>query len=142
VATMVKFVDPNIRVKNVVRAAEWYQRMLGLKIEMAMPDKKKPAWVRLTNGQIALMISDGSDPVSGKAAPKLTTEAIAARKAQRVVSLYFRVDDGIDALYRSAKRKGAKISMELADQSYGMREFAMKDPDGYEVAVGQPLMPA
>jgi uncharacterized glyoxalase superfamily protein PhnB len=139
VATTVKFVDPNIRVKNVARAADWYRRMLGLKVEMAVPDKKKPAFARLTNGQIALMISDGSDPFSGKPAPKLTAEAITARKAQRVVSFYFRVDDGIDALYRSVKRKGARISMELADQPYGMREFAMKDPDGYEVAIGQPV---
>lgn len=138
-AATMKWVDPSIVVKNVARSADWYQRMLGLKVEMMMPDKKKPAFARLTNGEIALMISDGSDPFSGKAAPKLTTEAVSARKAQRVVSFYFRTDEGIEALYRAVKRKGAKISMELADQPYGMREFAMKDPDGFEVSVGQSI---
>jgi uncharacterized glyoxalase superfamily protein PhnB len=138
-AATMKWVDPDIRVKNVGRSAEWYQRMLGLKIEMAMPDKKKPTFARLTNGEVAFMISDGSDPFTGKRAPKAVTEAVSARKAQRVVSFYFRIEDGIDALYRSVKRKGAKISMELTDQQYGMREFAMKDPDGFVVSVGQPI---
>ncbi len=39
----------------------------------------------------------------------------------------------------SVKRKGAKISLELVEQPYGMLEFEMKDPDGYAVGVGQEI---
>ena len=137
----VTLIDPFIRVKNVARSVDWYNRMLGMEIEMAMPDKKNPTFVRLNAGDpdgVALMISDGSDPMSGKKAPASVTSAIAARKAQKVVSFYFRVDKKIDALYESAKRKKAEIDQPITNMDYGMREFSMVDPDGYLVAVGQP----
>ena len=136
----VTFVDPYIRVKNVARSADWYKRMLGMQIEMAIPDKKNPAMVRMNAGNpdaAALMISDGSDPMSGKKASASVTSAIAARKAQKVVSFYFRVDKKIDSLFESAKRKKAKIDQPIMNMDYGMREFSMVDPDGYLVAVGQ-----
>ena len=137
----VTFVDPYIRVKNVARSVDWYQRMLGMQIEMAVPDKKNPAMVRMNAGNpdgVALMIGDGSDPMSGKKAPASVTSAIASRKAQKVVSFYFRVDKKIDSLFESAKRKKAKIDQPIMNMDYGMREFSMVDPDGYLVGVGQP----
>lgn len=136
----VTLIDPFIRVKDVARSVDWYERMLGMEIEMAMPDKKNPTFVRLNAGDpdgVALMISDGSDPMSGKKAPASVTSAIAARKAQKVVSFYFRVDKKIDSLFESAKRKKAKIDQPIMNMDYGMREFSMVDPDGYLVAVGQ-----
>jgi len=114
--------------------------MLGLKAEMILPDKKKPTFARLTNDAgVAVMISDGGDAMTGKRATKSVSEAISARKAQRVVSIYYRVDEDIKKLYTSVKRKGAKISLELVEQPYGMLEFEMKDPDGYAVGVGQEI---
>lgn len=138
IAATVQHADPHIRVKDVARAAEWYSRMLGLTVEMAMPDKKAPTFVRLGNeAGVAMMISNGGDPMKGKPPTKLVSQAISARKAQRVVDIYYRVDTDIKKLYSSVKRKGAKISQELTEQPYGMLEFAMKDPDGYTVNVGQ-----
>lgn len=138
----VTFIDPYIRVRNVGRSADWYKRMLGFEVGMAMPDKKRPAFVRMhVDGPAgaALMVGDGSDPMSGKKVPKAISEAMAARKAQRVVSFYYRVDKGIDDLFRSVKRKKAKVVLPLQDMDYGMREFTILDPDGYEVSVGQEL---
>lgn len=141
-ASKLEYVDPLIRVKNVPRSAQWYSRMLGFKAAMAVPDKKNPAFIRMNTGGdngLAFMISDGTDPVNGKKAPKATAEAIASHKAQRVVSFYFRVDKDVDTLFSSVKRKGAKVVSPVQDMPYGMREFTMRDPDGYEVAVGQNL---
>ena len=137
--TTVIAIDPWIRVKNVARSAEWYRRMLGFSVEEAVPDAKNPAFIRLSNGATAIMISDGSEALAGRRVPKATLEAISARKAQRVVSFYLHVDDGVDALYRSVRRKGAKIVQPPTDQPSGERELILKDPDGYEVRVAQPL---
>ena len=38
--------------------------------------------------------------------------------------------DNVDELYEQIKRKGAKITREVADQDYGNREFAIADPEG------------
>ena len=139
----VTYVDPHIRVKNVSRSADWYKRMFGLKVGMAMPDNKKPAFVRLINQKdAAVMISDGADTTTGRKAPKAIVDAVAARKAQRVVSFYYRVDRDIDALFVSVKRKGAKVVSPIQDMPYGMREFTIHDPDGYEVGVGQEIAQA
>ncbi|MEX2229718.1 MAG: VOC family protein [Dehalococcoidia bacterium] len=137
-AATLQQLDVTINTKNVPRSAEWYQRMLGLKAEMAIPDKTKPTWVRLkaTPTGPAVMIGDGSDPFTGKKATKTTLDAVAARKAQKVVSFYFTVDTDIDKLYASVKRKGAKIVQELKQQGYGMKDFSIQDPDGYVVGVG------
>jgi uncharacterized glyoxalase superfamily protein PhnB len=138
----IEFIDPYIRGRDVGRSADWYKRMLGFRVEMAMPDKRKPAFIRMSaNGPTgaALMVGDGSDPMSGRKAPKATAEAMAARKAQKVVSFYYRVDKGIDDLFRSVKRKKAKVTAPVHDMDYGMREFTIRDPDGYEVSVGQEL---
>lgn len=134
--TRVTFVDPFIRVKNVKRSADWYKRLLGFEVAMAMPSKSKPTFVRMISpAGAAIMIGDGGDIVSGKKPPANVSKAISARKAQHVVSLYLRVNSGINALYEST-RKRAKVVQPLTTQPYGMREFAIRDPDGYEVAIG------
>ena len=134
--TRVTFTDPYIRVKDVKRSADWYKRLLGFETGMAMPNKSKPTFVRLiAPGGAAIMIGDGGDAMSGKKPAATVRKAISARNAQRVVSLYLRVDSGINALYEST-RKRAKVVQPLTTQPYGMREFALRDPDGYEVGIG------
>jgi len=40
------------------------------------------------------------------------------------------VTDDVDGLYRKVRERGATIVREPADQEYGNREFAIKDPEG------------
>ena len=141
-ASKVQQIDSYIRVKNVAHSADWYKRMLGLKVAMAMPNQKTPSFVRLNGGDgssFAIMIGDGSDPASGKKASKSVSSAIAARKAQHVVSLYITVDKDVDGLHASLKRRRVKIDSPPEDMPYGMREFRVRDPDGYEVAIGRQI---
>jgi uncharacterized glyoxalase superfamily protein PhnB len=44
-------------------------------------------------------------------------------------SIYAVVDDP-DPLFGRAKAAGAKVELELADQSYGSRDFTVRDPEG------------
>ncbi len=134
--TKITFIDPFLRVKDVKRSADWYKRLLGFETAMALPSKSKPTFVRMISpGGAAIMIGDGGDSMTGKKAPANVKKAIASRKAQRVVSLYLRVPSGINALYENT-RKRAKVVQPLTTQPYGMREFALQDPDGYEVGIG------
>ncbi len=136
--TRITFIDPYLRVKNVKRSADWYKRMLDFEVIMAMPNKSKPRFVRMVSpAGAAIMIGDGGDAVSGKKPAANVSKAISARKAQRVVSLYMRVPRGIDALYEACQRKRAKVVQKIITQPYGMRDFSIRDPDGYEVGIGQ-----
>jgi uncharacterized glyoxalase superfamily protein PhnB len=46
------------------------------------------------------------------------------------------VTDDPDALHDRAKAAGAEIVMELADQDYGSRDFAARDPEGNRWSFG------
>lgn len=46
---------------------------------------------------------------------------------------------GVDALYREHKAAGAKIVLELEDQSWGFREYRVEDNNGYHLRIAEPL---
>ena len=51
---------------------------------------------------------------------------------------YVRVDDA-EAAHAELRQRGAPIDYELYDAPHGFREFGIQDPDGYDIAFGQPL---
>lgn len=53
-------------------------------------------------------------------------------------SLYFLVDEGIDALWTELK-DNARCCYGLETFDYGMREFALYDNNGYLLQFGQPV---
>jgi catechol 2,3-dioxygenase-like lactoylglutathione lyase family enzyme len=53
---------------------------------------------------------------------------------------YIRVDD-VDAIYAEVQERGAGIDYTIYDAPHGFREFGVQDPDGHDIAFGQPLVP-
>jgi predicted enzyme related to lactoylglutathione lyase len=53
---------------------------------------------------------------------------------------YIRVDDA-DAIYAEVQERGAGIDYTIYDAPHGFREFGVQDPDGHDIAFGQPLDP-
>ena len=51
---------------------------------------------------------------------------------------YIRVDDA-DAIYAEVQARGAPIDYTIYNAPHGFREFGVQDPDGYDIAFGQPL---
>jgi predicted enzyme related to lactoylglutathione lyase len=51
---------------------------------------------------------------------------------------YIRVDD-VDAIYAEVQERGADIDYTIYDAPHGFREFGVQDPDGHDIAFGQPL---
>ena len=51
---------------------------------------------------------------------------------------YIRVDDA-DAIYAEVQERGAGIDYTIYDAPHGFREFGAQDPDGHDIAFGQPL---
>jgi predicted enzyme related to lactoylglutathione lyase len=52
--------------------------------------------------------------------------------------LYIRVDDA-DAIYAELQERGAPIDYSIYDAPHGFREFGTQDPEGHDIAFGQPL---
>ncbi|MFL5927891.1 MAG: VOC family protein [Gaiellaceae bacterium] len=53
-------------------------------------------------------------------------------------NLYIRVDD-VDGIYAELRERGAPIDYTIYDAPHGFREFGTQDPDGHDIAFGQPL---
>ena len=51
---------------------------------------------------------------------------------------YIRVDDA-EAMYAEVQERGAGIDYTIYDAPHGFREFGVQDPDGHDIAFGQPL---
>jgi catechol 2,3-dioxygenase-like lactoylglutathione lyase family enzyme len=47
--------------------------------------------------------------------------------------------NNVDALYEELKGRGCHFEAAPADMSYGMREMAVRDPDGNRIAFGQEI---
>jgi uncharacterized glyoxalase superfamily protein PhnB len=50
--------------------------------------------------------------------------------------MYLEVDS-LDAVLERVKKAGAKVSMPVTEQFYGMKEFAFEDGDGYTVTIAE-----
>jgi len=51
---------------------------------------------------------------------------------------YLRVDD-VNAYYTQLQRDGVAPLSPIADEPWGMREFAIKTPDGHRIKIGRTL---
>lgn len=60
------------------------------------------------------------------------------RIVEKMWDVYIRVDD-VDAVYTEVQERGAAIDYTIYNAPHGFREFGVQDPDGHDIAFGQPL---
>jgi uncharacterized glyoxalase superfamily protein PhnB len=117
-------------VQDVHKSLEFYNEIVGAEITQVHPPQGGGplSLAILRVGSFAIMLHP-QEPHSGE---------FANAKVGVGIHLQLRVDD-IDAFYQHCLDEGAILSVsgEPADQSWGWREFALKDPDGYVWSVYQ-----
>jgi predicted enzyme related to lactoylglutathione lyase len=60
------------------------------------------------------------------------------RIVDKMWNVYIRCDDA-DAIYAEVQERGAEIDYTIYDAPHGFREFGVSDPDGHDIAFGQPM---
>ena len=123
-----KKLTPNLLVVSVERSLAFYVDTLGFTRGMTVPDASPFAFASVTGGQVEIFFNEAATAV--KEYPAFAGKAIGASG-----TLYIEVE-GIDALHDRLK-PSVKIVMPIATQFYGMREFAIEDPDGYVITFAQ-----
>ena len=113
---------PMIHVPNVTATAEWYA---SIGFEICNMNREcgngEVDWAPLRLGQSDLMLNAGGLPSSAR---------------RRDFDLYTHVDD-VDSL-RSRVEGKAEIVEDLHDTFYGMREFIVRDCNGFWITFAQP----
>jgi uncharacterized glyoxalase superfamily protein PhnB len=140
-----KFADvtPNLVVSNIDRSLAFYRDVLGFSLVTTVPEQPPPGSPKPQDGQggeggfaFAWMQRDTVNVfLNSETATGMTTAA-----GTNILFITLEPGDiatGIDALFAAVKDR-APVEMPVTDQFYGMREFTIRDPDGYVVTFAQP----
>jgi lactoylglutathione lyase len=123
-----KKLTPNLIVANVERSLAFYVDTLGFERGLTVPDESPLVFASVTSGPIEIFFNDQTTAV--KEYPGFGGKPIGATG-----TLFIEVE-GVDALHDRLK-PSVKIVMPIVTQFYGMREFAIVDPDGYVITFAE-----
>jgi len=124
----IKKLTPNLVVRNVEASLKFYREVLGLETGMTVPEQAPYVFGSVTNGTVEVFFND--QKVVAAEYPKLAASIGAS------MTMYMEVDS-LEAVLERVKKAGAKITMPVTEQFYGMKEFAFEDGDGYTVTVAE-----
>jgi lactoylglutathione lyase len=119
---------PNLIVANVERSLSFYVDVLGFTRGLTVPDQSPLVFASVTSGAVEIFLNDAATAV--KEYPAFAGKPIGATG-----TMFIEVE-GVDALHDRLKQS-VTIVMPLVTQFYGMREFAIEDPDGYVITFAQ-----
>lgn len=115
-------VTPNLIVRDLAASTRFYCDVLGFTVKQTVPDVAPFAFVWLERGDVTVFLNDA-------AAVARDLPDYASPQFGGTATLFVAVD-GVDALH-AAVAPNARVVMSLRTQFYGMREFAIHDPDGH-----------
>jgi len=111
-------------VKDVLKAADYYRDKMGFDCTLL----GEPAQFCIAGrDNHHLMLAQSGDPEHSPTSTKVIPDMWDA---------YFWVDD-IEGFYVELDQRDAIIDYGLKIANYGVKEFGIKDLDGYEIAFGQ-----
>ena len=118
--------QPVLSVSDVQSTAEYYRDKLGFRIDFMYG-----------NPPFHGAVSQGEWSTEGVKIQLSATDATPESHNSAVV-LYIFVGPNIDALYQQYRANGVHIQRRIADYPWGMREFDIKDCNGYTIRFGTP----
>jgi uncharacterized glyoxalase superfamily protein PhnB len=124
-------ISPLIFYRDPRAALDFLERAFGFETRMVVDDGQGGVIHSETQYQGHVVMVSG--PPNGQWASP------ADLGGRRTGAVHVQVPDGIDALCEQARRAGAKIEREPADQAYGDRVFTCLDPEGHSWSFGQEI---
>jgi uncharacterized glyoxalase superfamily protein PhnB len=119
-----KAFTPLINVEDASRSIKFYTENFGFEVQHQFEIQGKVIWARLSRGPIGIMINVHEEPpVRGKRSERQTYDDVV---------FYFEVDSAQE-VYDGLLHKGLSPGP-IERQDYGVDEFTIRDPDGYELA--------
>jgi uncharacterized glyoxalase superfamily protein PhnB len=118
-AIILRSAVPILSVADLGAALDYYERVLGFHVEWKWGEP--PHLASVCRDRVEVNLSQlGRD------------------SALAISKVYFQMA-GVDAYYLRVKTAGANVAIDLADRSYGMRDFRVLDLSGNELSFGEAL---
>jgi uncharacterized glyoxalase superfamily protein PhnB len=120
---------PNLVVRDVAASMQFYKSVLGFQPAITVPDQAPYVFGSVTSGGVEIFFNDHKTVAEDY-------PALGAKPIGGSLTLFIEVE-GIEEILAAVKKNGAKITMPLKEQFYGMREFAFEDPEGWIVTIAE-----
>lgn len=119
---------PLLNVEDADRSIAFYRDALDFEVVQTFEAAGATVWAMLKSGDIKLMINrpDRADSKSRRDADSYGG-----------VVLYCHVESARDR-HADLAARGVSVG-DVTTEAYGMEEFLLRDPDGYEIAIGSRL---
>ena len=134
-----KKLTPNFSVKNVKETVLFYQDILGFELSMVVPNDKKVIENSIDSSRkydYAMMKKD--EVFIMFLEEKNYLQDIPVTNISNCNSVLFYIDiENINEIYSNLQRKEVEIIKDLHINWYGMKEFYIKDCNGYILGFGE-----
>lgn len=117
-------ITPNLIVTDMEKSLHFYRDVLGFAVSQTVPEKAPFIFAWMKREDANLFLNQQMPPQPGQPDP------LAGRAVGGTLSMYM-VLEGIDDLLKIVERAGVNPAIPLHKEFYGMKEFAVVDPDGY-----------
>ena len=121
-------VTPNLIVSRIEQSLAFCEDVLGFFRGMTVPEQSPFVFASVTSGPVEIFFNDRSTVT--KESPQMTGLSFGGGN-----TMFIEVD-GVDALHEQIQSR-VKVIMPLVTQWYGVREFAIEDPDGYVITFAE-----
>ena len=116
---------PGFTVNDAEKSVAWYRDVLGFKVKERWEFEGKFVGAEMSSGDVSVNLGQddwkmGRDRVKGVG-----------------VRIYITTGPEIDQLANQIKARGGTLAMEPKDE-WGLRAFAINDPDGYKLTFMTP----
>ncbi len=115
---------PILLVADVMRSVEHYRDKLGFEVVDTFGEPVDFAIMRRDENYIMF-----ADAKAEEIKPNWKIR-------EKTSNIYFWTDD-VGTLYKEYKENGATIDWDPYTAPYGVKEFGINDPDGYDIAFGE-----
>jgi catechol 2,3-dioxygenase-like lactoylglutathione lyase family enzyme len=110
-------------VSDIGRSLAWYRDVLGCFVKERWEHDGRLAGVELLAGTVSIYLGQ-DDWKKGR-----------DRKKGQGVRIYCLTGMDVDRLASAIKARGGVLDQQPADQSWGVRDFALTDPDGFKITI-------
>ena len=120
---------PLIMVRDLKESLDFYTDVLGFSVNGTWPEDD-PFWASLSAGGASLMLNHIGDPHDDG------DGVVHQHEPEFNGTLYFDVEGSLEELHGRVKAKIDAACSDIEEMPYGMTEFSVRDPNGYNLAFG------
>ena len=124
-------VTPNLVVRDLEVSIKFYRDVLGFSVSQTVPDKAPFIFAWMKRDEADIFLNAHLPPQPGE------PDLYAGKTVGGGTMSSYLVMEGIDDLYARVQHEKVPIVIAMHKQFYGMREFAVHDPDGHLLIFAQ-----